>query len=289
MANMEIGRVSKIMEHHDDMVRRSSQPFGLKDLAYEVEQAIPGCRVTPENNLWSWVYMPDDHYAMGMIGYGDFRDKGDGTDMYTVKARTIQNGKYNDYSRQYHMAMSTKREVAVKNAKKYLRRFSPLDVAETSVGALRYVINEQRNKAQKDLRATEIDLFGGVLPTKNLPMAVEELRILAANHHPFVDPNFGDALRNYFAQRDEVYADAGQAHNMTFVSITKHGDKVRWDVADVDGAERYIPNIHTSHTYFDGVPEELMGKVSVLNMLEDETYIAGVGFKLFDGVYYVDR
>ena len=128
-----------------------SQNFGVQDFAYEVAQAMPGAKVMPLDKYWSWVYFEDDHIALGLVGYGDFRTKGDGTMLYTVKAPSIRNGKYSDYSSQYNMVMSADRSKAVKNARKYLRRISPVE-------ATNYTKTLPRDAVSKHRTALDVDL-----------------------------------------------------------------------------------------------------------------------------------
>ena len=64
-------------------------------------------KMHPRNSASCWIYREDCPYILGWVGFGDYRDGGDGTPMYVVQARTIVNGKYAEYSKQYFMKMST--------------------------------------------------------------------------------------------------------------------------------------------------------------------------------------
>ena len=287
---MEVGRVSKLMEQHDTLVLGISQTFGLKDFAHDVEQAIPGCRVTPENSKWSWVYMPGDHYAMGMIGYGDFRDSGDGTSMYTVKSRNIANGKYSDHSHQHHMTMSVNRGVAVKNARAYLRRYTPHETARFTLSAVRHELSLAHEAARTaHFRALNTALGATRVSSKLLT----ELQTLLDTGHSFVDPTFAEELREALAA-SAAYDQYKNATPMNFVQILPYQGTQRWDVVPVDKLEHYTPEIGDVQSYIGDaieaeVSEDIRGKVAVCNMLKDETYVEGVGYKLFDGIYYVAR
>ena len=88
-------------------------------------------KMHPRNSASCWIYREDCPYILGWVGFGDYRDGGDGTPMYVVQARTIVNGKYAEYSKQYFMKMSTNFDVAVRNAKKFIRMMSPQELAGT--------------------------------------------------------------------------------------------------------------------------------------------------------------
>ena len=290
MSNMGIGRVSKIIEQHDDLVLNSNQPFGLMNFTDAVSKAIPGCRITPESNQWSWVYMPDDHYAMGMIGFGDFRDSGEETLMYTVKSRNIANGKYNDYSRQHHMTMSIKLETAVKNARAYLRRYTPRETMELTYKWLRYALRDEVDKLRTETFRAMNHAFGVTRPDNRITM---EMRRLLDTEHSFLDPTHADDLRAAFAA-EAAYKEIQEPLNMSFVQVLPYRDTQRLDLAHLDNCERYTPDYDGVHSYTGAdieteVSEDIRGKVAVLDMLEEETYLAGVGYKVMTGLYYVAR
>lgn len=290
MANMDIGRVSKIIEQHDDLVLNSNQFFGLRNFTDAVAKAIPGCRITPESNQWSWVYMPDDHYAMGMIGYGDFRDSGEKTLMYTVKSRTVSNGKYNEYSRQYHMAMSTKFETAVKNARSHLRRYTPRETMELTYKWLRPALRGEVDKLRTETFRAMNHAFGVTRPDKRMVM---EMRRLLDTEHSFLDPTHTDDLRAAFAA-EAAYKEIQEPLNMDFVQVLPYRDTQRLDLAHLEDCDRYMPHCGDMHSYIGAdieteVSKDTRGKVAVLDMLEEETYLAGVGYKVMNGLYYVTR
>jgi hypothetical protein len=263
-----------------------NQPIGLVDFGYEVEQAIPGCKVVPVDHMWSWVYMPDDHFAMGRIGYGVFSQNGKGGHTYTVQCRTIQNGKYNDYSPQYNMKSSTSRPTAVKNAKKFLRRYNPLEVAQVVARSANDGIHKMKRTLRDDIAKVEMALFGATLSTyrQEEPLLLTEMVHLMNSGHKFFTPELADKLAQYRGLKQE-YDNAAAAYNMWFVQVNKQ----RVNVIPIDDLAAYAPGYGDIQTYHDEVPEEIAGKVAVLSMVEDNTYVHGVGFKEEDGLYYVAR
>jgi len=294
MPDMELGRVSKLLDEHDVAVAGTNQTFGLMDFAHEVSQAIPGSRVTPRDDRWSWVYMPDDHYAMGLIGYGDFRDRGDGTFMYTVKSRNIENGKYNDYAQQYHMKMSASRPTAVKNARAHLRRYTPHDMLEATKAYTRTAISNVVTSVREQHQKLERELFKATFYS-DTPAYVAEFKHLLDSGYEFMDRTLADKLATYFKSKVEYDALRNSTLNFTFVCASTYCDTPRVDLIFTDNLTGYSRAPEPAlQTYFgseiaDDVSEDIMGKVAMLNMLEDNTYVAGVGYKVFEGIYYAER
>lgn len=265
-----------------------NQNFGVKDLAYEVAQAIPGAKVMPHTEQWSWIYFEDDHFCLGMVGYGDFRAKGDGTFMYTVKSPSIKNGKYSDHSAQYHMAMSTDRTKAVKNARKYLRRISPVEATEYTKGYPREKISSHRGVLQKQIEEAEVEVFGR--PLFGNPAIMSEMRVLVDTDYQFVDQSVGAKLRNIFNMRDERHQDSDGV-NMTAVFLRNELGRQRADAVLVDKCDSWWPDVGQTHlTFYDHeLPEHIMEKLAVLSMLEDQSYVHGVGMRINARMFYVTR
>ena len=297
MASIELKRVSTLREQHDTLMLNTNQPVGLQDLAYEVEQAIPGCCVTPEDDLWSWVYMPDDYYAMGMIGYGDFRTRNKGPRMYTVTARNIDNGKYSAGSIHRHMKTSASRHIAVKNARAHLRRYTPLGLLVATRAAARSRADDAAQEARQFLQTLERAAFGFTLHSERTPPFLVELKYLLDSGYAFIDQTLAGNLRTYFKGVAELDASKGSARDFTFVHVSTYCGAPRIDLFGASsGGDSVINSHHVTppdmQTYYgseiaEHVSEDVMGKIAMLNMLEDNAYVAGVGYKVLEGIYYV--
>jgi hypothetical protein len=297
MANIELGRVSTLREQHDTLVLNTNQPFGLQDLAYEVKQAIPGCCVTPADDIWSWVYTPDDYYAMGMIGYGDFRSRQRGPRMYTVRARNIDNGKYSEGSIHRHMKMSASRHIAVKNARTHLRRYTPLEMLVATRAAVRLRADAAALEGRQFLRTLEKAAFGFTLYAERTPPFLAELKYLLDSGYAFIDQTLAGNLRTYFKGVAELDASKGSARDFMFVHVSTYCGAPRIDLLGASsGGDSVINSYHSTppdmQTYYgseiaEHVSEDVMGKIAMLNMLEDNAYVAGVGYKVLEGIYYV--
>ena len=286
---LEVAYVRQLLDEHESRVKTVNHPMALQDFCKAVEAAIPGCRTTPRNDKWCWVYMPDDHVAMGAIGYGNFTDKGRGEHTYTVLSRTIVNGKYNSGREQHRMAMSTSSIVATKNAKKYLRRHSPAELVKLTFRYAREAVSTMRTTLRAAVGKAEGELFGGNLPNRKQVSMLVELRHLLLSDHAFLDPTIPAKLTEYFGLLDEDQNMQG-GHNMNFVAISVAHGRQRFDVVPVDKLDYHRwPTVGEPQVFYEDMPEDILGRVAVLSMVEDGTNVPGVGFRHTEGMFYVAR
>jgi hypothetical protein len=285
---LEVAYVRQLLDEHESRVKTTSQPMTLYDFRKEVEAAIPGCRTTPRNDKWCWVYMPDDHVAMGAIGYGNFTDRGRGPTTYAVMSRTIVNGKYNSGREQHHMATSTSMAVSTKNAKKYLRRHAPTELVKLTSRHARDAVSTMRSNLRAVVGKAEVELFGGNLPNRRQVPILPELKHLMISNHTFLDPTIPAKLTEYFGLLDEDQNSQG-GHNMNFVAISVAHGRQRFDVVPVDRIDHYWPTVGDPQVFYEDMPEDILGRVAVLSMVEDGTYVPGVGFRHTEGMFYVAR
>ena len=282
-------RVSELLSGN---VQRKNyrQPKQLVDFASEVIQALPGCKVVPTDDGWSWVYMPEDHFALGRIGYGVFTCNGGGERTYTVHTRTITNAKYNTHAKQYRMKSSTSLSAAVKNARRYLRRYDPVESAHTALADLRDGISSVRDSLRSKVAQVERELLGSAILSygKQKPLLLDEIMYLFDAGHTFSTPGLMEKVAEYrelTAEHDSVKS----VQNTTFVQIRQVRGRQRTDVVPVSNLFSWEADYDEPQTYYDSLPEDIAERVAVLSMVNDDTYVHGVGFKVEDGMYYVDR
>jgi hypothetical protein len=288
MNRMELAYVCQLLDEHDRREQQVNCSLMLRNLRLQVEAAIPGCRTTMRNDQWAWVYMPEEHIAMGAVGFGNLNQNGRGASTYAVHARNIVNGKYSSGSRQHNMLMSSNLSVAVKNAKKFLRRLSPTELVQHTHSHVRDAINYMRTTAREVIMKEELRLFGSNLHARDKAPILKEIRHLVDAGHKFLDISMSEQLSKYFSLCDE-HKESQRPYDMLFVSITQSGGKQRFDVVPVEQAENHWPRMGDPQTLYDDVPEYLLGRLAVLSMVDVGTFVPGVGFKHTEGLFYVAR
>tara|TARA_R110000772_G_scaffold267792_1_gene392639 strand:- start:33 stop:563 length:531 start_codon:yes stop_codon:yes gene_type:complete len=121
---------------------------------------------------------------------------------------------------------------------------------------------------------------------------LNELRHLMNSNHEFIDVMFGENLTTFFAKQDELIRLKGRTVPMWFVRVYERMGQQTFDVIDIDGAENtYSTEISDDIKRYtaDTLPEDIMQKLSVLNILQPNDYVDDVGFSAGEGMFYVVR
>ena len=266
------------------------------DFANEVAKTLR-LKLHPRDSQSYWVLREDCPYVLGWVGHGDYRNGGDGTKMYVVQSRTIRNGKYSDYSPQYFMAMSVNEKSALRNAKKYIRMMSPIELAESRLrdasNAVDQVVSDARTEyshAKNQVFQVDLSMYGAKVE-RGTPI-LNELQHLLTINHEFVDPTFGEKLRDMFAKGEQLETLSNRTVPMWFVRVYERMGAQHFDVTTVDrGQYAYQTQVSENVQRFtaDTLPAEIMQKLSVLNILDADEYVDDVGFNAGEGMFYVVR
>ena len=247
-------------------------------------------KMHPRDSQSYWIYRDDCPYVLGWVGYGVYQKAGDGTPMYVVQARTIVNGKYAEHHHQHFMKMSTNFNVAVRNAKKFIRMMPPQELAGTRLRDASNAVDVVVGTAYTRFAETRNVLnINGIQPA-----LLTELRHLMNSNHKFIDAMFGENLATFFAKQDEWVRLKQRTVLMRFIRVYDRADQQVFDVIDIDPEEygyKPLRNVAISgeakRYTADTLPEDIMQKLSVLNILQANDYVDDVGFSAGDGMFYV--
>ena len=233
-----------------------------------------------------WVHMPKDPFCLGWIGFGDFQttvsaDKSS----YVVYSKNISNWKYGDYNDQYHMAMSVNLNTAVRNAKKYLRPLSTSDMALEKYSEMITHSEKSKSKASNDAYNALNDMLRS---STNRPNAlVEYMRTLVNTGHEFTNKELEGTLLNYFKLEKESIELKNKVIKTVFVRVHERFGKQVFDVATVvkDGYSNKTQSVVNYNR--DNLPEDIMGKISALSMVENGHWVDDVGYRVDATLFYV--
>lgn len=270
-----------------EAVVESSEVINLRT---RLEGLRMGLQFAPRNSKSYHVYREGNPYCMGWIGYDDFQHSND-TPMYAVYSYNIENEKYSSYSDEHHMRMTKNVDTAIRNVKKYLRVLSPHQLVKLTQRELRSAISDVRDVLSKEVRTTAEAVFGSTTVNRGSDL-YREMRHMANSGYEFVEGSFRERLLSFFKADDALVAEKEKPVNVWFVRVFERFGRQSFEVVGMDGAETgYGNKIHDEiHRYnSDTVPEELAGKLSVLNMLQDKQYVDGVGQNCGEGMFYVCR
>ena len=275
----------------------ASQP-AMQGFMRELRKAFRGVLFTPcpHDKRRTYMHMPNDPYVMGYIGYGDFQTTTKAMQSsYVVSSRHIMNMKYADYNDQYYMAMSINLSTAVRNAKKYLRPLTTKDMAldEWTEADMRRKSRNTESKLVGEARDRLSDLLAQNNREKKIehnPM-LEYMRTLVKVGHEFTDKELESDLLSYFTLEKEVAKTKDKDVDVDYVRVYEKYGKQVFDIVPLI---REIPSAYgrsdlgnlITHDK-DKVPEDVMGKVSVLSMVENNHWVDDVGYRVDATMFYV--
>ena len=282
--------VTAITKDADGLLNASTE---LQTFMNRLQGVFRGVKFAKMMTNKVWVYYPDEPYPMGYIGYGDFRTEVCGDDQYMVASRKITNEKYGDYQDQFRMKMSSNMDTAIRNAKRFLRNFSPYEMAGANAKLLRSKANDVPEMLGSKFRKSMRGLFdheaGNRTGSFNGRM-LTELRHLVDSDHGFVDGEFGHQLKQMFEMGDAWKESFQKTVNVYFVRVFEKFGKQTFQVTELDDVRDYNPRVSDQFlTYTDDLPEDIMGKLAVLSMTEDGNYVDDVGMRVDEGMFYVVR
>jgi hypothetical protein len=288
MSNKLYTRVSALTPVTDeDVLSLRSTP--LQKFALTLTQHMRGIKfgLTGQRNEganYLWVYMDEQPFAMGYIAYGDWQTEVVGDSKFVVYAHTIINGKYNGGD-QHKIATSVHLDKGIKNAKKYLRNFNALDIAQAELDGIRNSFNSIKYDVQRTKRANWDHITSGT----GEDVLLSEFRNMVASGYEFVDNDLRDKVQEYIASVDEDNDRSQKTLDVAFVRVFNKFDEQTFEVVRMYGLHKMSrPPKDEVETYTsDTLPADLMGKLTTLNMVAHKDYVEGVGFNSGDGMFYV--
>lgn len=230
-----------------------------------------------------WVYYPDDEFAFARIGYADYSVSG--TDSkYGVYSRHIDNQKFGDDREQRHMAMSDDLVRAVRNFKKYLRRYSLDETVGMRLGDFQSKLNSLSWGAANDFQTAR----SGVV---DHPSFYDEMRSLIDRGHQFVNPAFGLSIVDMVNKMKTAREKADTVHHVYYVSARDQGDAQVFDVLLLLDTAKNGKQRQSHHSLspaeVEALDAELPQKLAALSMLEDGGFVEGLGMRISAKTYWV--
>lgn len=281
MADVDGVMVSRALANLCDEVRKVAR--GVKFLVDGNGRAQwrDGMQVISE----VWAYYPGDEYAFMRLGHADYSVRDGGGNKYGIYTRNIRNAKFNEDREQYHMAMADTLERAVKNVKKFMRRYSVGEVAGMRLNAFQNKVSSAGWTASSDVRQARETLA-------NHPSLATELQHMINTGYQFNCPLFANAVRDYVEKYAVDKEKQNQQHHAYYVSVSEEfGEQVFNVVTVLDVKRAYIaPPVKVASLKgeeLSTVDEELPHKLATLSMLEAGNFIEGLGVKVNDRSYWV--
>jgi hypothetical protein len=249
-----------------------------------------------------FAYYPDEVFARGKISYKDCRDikpRGEAKPTFNVSARSIENHKTNHYNTDlYYRMSSVNMATGIRNAVKHLRAYTPTEVMATTIEDVVKHRNQVGQNENYEIRALSSYLCdSGVMCAK----LRTELLHLHTSGHNFIDPVYGEKLAKYVSASKEQAENSrigqdyicvqvrttGTGHEFTCLDVDDHKQLAHDIRYDSRRSEQRLSDIREGTRVTTELPDDVLSKVSVLTISDNDSFLDGVGYKYCDEVYYV--
>jgi hypothetical protein len=265
-------------------LRNETRPQELADFCAELERSIRGIKFVDSSSDFGVVaFFPNDVYALGRVAFTNYRDTGDGERMYCVQSNNIVNEKYSYGRPQHNMKMSKNLDVALRNCKKYLRSYSPVSMYEINKDDFHRAVSEAHAVLESGVKELGSKLFGRVLGVYPPSALLSELRGLVVSKYNFIDREFAEDVSTFLTKYDEYKALPKRSElQVSFVRVYNSFSGQQCDIVRKQDSDMVVE----SHK-LEELPEWMLGRLSVLQMMPAFSYVEGVGTSAGDGMFYV--
>ena len=270
----------------------------------EIKKAFRGCEIRPSSSdtprCVYHVYMPEDEYTMGWIDVSlDYSHRHSGQEIvYTVHSRDIRNKKFDKHSSGSRRKHTIRKSTALKNAKRYLRRFSHTEVIQVSIQEYQSRVSRADYDARQKHGDAWEELFGSYVNPNGAKAAplLRELYLLLDSGHTFLDASLGSNLTSLRSNKEIL------EQSLTDSELPVYGIRVRerigqqvFDVCFIEAAQKINKGEDLSklawdtHMHDETLPEGVIGRLSTLAICEKGTYVPQVGYRHSEAVFYVTK
>ena len=202
----------------------------------------------------------DPDKQIGGIGF-------DSDDKYFVRSRLIRNEKFGRWNTAQHQSKSSKHlKNIVKEATKYLKPLSYEEVVAENEGGMDRVFNSLHNtiqgKINSNMRLDFTDMFPELLHMHNI------------GYTP-TTPRMAQAIAYAVEHKEEVQKYYNYKPKKCMIWVRPNS--VVWEI---DNATCTVPSVNE-------LPENLRGKLFVLDVTDKGQFVEDVGMKQDTGIYWV--
>lgn len=231
------------------------------------------------------VYIDGSDYVVGVIGFGsDYGVKPSDKLSYMIQSRKIQNEKFAEHRDQYFMSFVTDHKKAVRLALSKLVPYSPKEMANITINDFKDHIETVRNTVRSGFH-------GLVSPLTDRNILMREMRNLIAQNTMFVTEEFQRAAAGFIQAEAEWEEVRNKPVHGYYVYVRMVGDEQWVDIVETTDAQKYrhVDHCPVTSMVVTDVPEDIQGKVAVLSMADRGQYMQGVGMRVSDKAFWLER
>jgi hypothetical protein len=236
------------------------------------------------------VYIEGSDYVVGRIGYGNnYSVKPQSSNpppkpTYMIYSRKIQNTKFKEHRDQYNMSFVGDLKRAVKVGLTKLTPYTVREMAELTYQPFKGLISTARSRVFGSLNST-------LLPLQSMKVLLSELKGLIAQGVQFSTPEFQAAAEKVLAVDREWESVRNKPMPGRYVRVRMVGEQ-QWadfiDISDMQFRDSISNYAHTSLP-IDELSDDTQGKLAVLSMATVGQYMQGVGQRVSEKAFWVER
>jgi hypothetical protein len=232
------------------------------------------------------LYMDEYPFELGRASYEDHSVNGNGEMTYGVYSRRIQNAKYAQYRDQHYMIMANDMKKAVKNVSKYVVRYTTKELARALYDPFYNNLGRALSRAQSNVS----DVIKTV--KYNDSALVKELHHLIRAGTRFITPEFIQLAKDLPRLTEELVEQKTRKPEGIFVAFRKIGNDTYAEMCvaqDARGSYQAKLSEEVIECKVDELPPEIASNIAVLNILENDSYVDGVGAKIDATHFWLER
>jgi hypothetical protein len=232
------------------------------------------------------LYMDEYPFELGRASYGDHSVNTSGEETYAVYSRRISNAKYAQHRDQHHMIMASDMSKAIKNIRKYVVPYTARELARALYDPFFTGVGRALQKAQSDV--------GEAIKTVkyNDRALITEIQHLMKMGVQFSTPEFAELAKTLPSLTEQLVTEKNRKPDGMFVAFKQIGEETYADIcvaSDVRSSyqPKFTEDIQTVKV--SDLPQEIAGNIAVLNILQNDAYVDGVGAKIDDTHFWLER
>ena len=303
-ANINHKVVHKATRKHDSIIdtyitnplggTRNQNTITALEYAKLVCKELRGASYAMKDQMSVWIYREGDTHVMGWVGYGDWQTTKTSKDQFVMYAPFHENYKYREDKDQHRMAMFNDRDKAIKKAKALFRSYTVGESACALNGQSASKITDVQSGASTAYKdagkplGIHISSYGA-----SKHVLIDEFKALLASEHLFLQAEVGINMKKFCDAYDLFERRKASEIPVMYVDMVtdRFGDKI-YRLARLKNGRHYSPNPNNEvtseeHCQQSDVPQWVVDRVSTLQIVDNETYVEGVGYKHCDNAYTI--
>lgn len=236
-----------------------------------------------------WVYREHDEYALGKIGFRKpnpetYKDQ---EQAYTVYSRVINNERFNHHSYAYYVASSKDLNTVVKKALKSLKLYTPVEIALLSKTSFAEKYKSEVYQASRKMN----DVTYKMRHNGGFDELLGEMVLAVNDGYKFHSFKAQEIVAQYISAVAEADIQKNRSKNAYHVRLYEERGEQVASITPFDKFNTVSDGLAgtPSVVRINDLPEDIMGKLAVLSMVENDTYIDGVGMRISDATYWLAR